>query len=88
MLVLARRENQKLYIGDNITVTVLRLSNGTVRLGVEAPREVQVLRDDAKNSQPHYTRDEARETEQALLSPPPAPIPAPVPAAPLAAFTR
>ena len=46
MLVLSRKETQKLRLGDSITVTVLRLSGNQVRLGIEAPKEIRVLRDE------------------------------------------
>jgi carbon storage regulator len=35
---------EKLFIGDDICVTVVRLEGGQVRLGIEAPREVSVVR--------------------------------------------
>jgi carbon storage regulator len=44
MLVLTRKLMEKLYIGDNVCVTVVRLEGGQVRLGIEAPREVVVVR--------------------------------------------
>ena len=44
MLVLTRKLMEKLYIGDDICVTVVRLEGGEVRLGIEAPREVAVVR--------------------------------------------
>jgi carbon storage regulator len=44
MLVLTRKLMEKLYIGDNICVTVVRLEGGQVRLGIEAPRDVAVVR--------------------------------------------
>ena len=46
MLVLSRKENQKLQLGDSITLTIVRLSGDQVRLGIEAPREVRILRDE------------------------------------------
>ncbi len=46
MLVLSRNEGQAITIGDEIKVIVLRVSGGRVRLGVEAPRELLVLRKD------------------------------------------
>ena len=46
MLVLSRKENQKLKLGDAITLTIVRLSGDQVRLGIEAPREVRILRDE------------------------------------------
>ena len=44
MLVLTRKLMEKLYIGDDICVTVVRLEGGQVRLGIDAPREVAVVR--------------------------------------------
>ena len=44
MLVLTRKLMEKLFIGDDICVTVVRLEGGQVRLGIEAPREVSVVR--------------------------------------------
>ncbi len=44
MLVLTRRLMEKLYIGDEICVTVVRLEGGQVRLGIEAPRNVPIVR--------------------------------------------
>jgi carbon storage regulator len=44
MLVLTRKKDETIIIGTNITVTVLSLDRGRVRLGIEAPREVPVTR--------------------------------------------
>ena len=44
MLVLSRRESQRIRLGDSIVVTVVRVSGDRVRLGIEAPPEVLVLR--------------------------------------------
>ncbi|WP_076343009.1 carbon storage regulator [Paludisphaera borealis] len=44
MLVLTRKLMEKLYIGDNICVTVVRLEGGQVRLGIEAPLDIAVVR--------------------------------------------
>ena len=44
MLVLTRKLQQQIKIGEQITVTILRVKGNTVRVGVEAPREVRVVR--------------------------------------------
>jgi carbon storage regulator len=44
MLVLSRRESERIYVGDSIVVTVVKLSGDRVRLGIEAPSDVLVLR--------------------------------------------
>lgn len=52
MLVITRRAGESVFIGDNITVTVTQVKGGQVSIGIEAPREVPILRDNAKNYQP------------------------------------
>ena len=49
MLVLGRKEGESLIIGGRIRVKVLRCSQGQVTLGVEAPMDVKVLRDELWN---------------------------------------
>ena len=44
MLVLSRKQQQQIKIGDQITVSILRVKGNTVRVGIEAPREVRVVR--------------------------------------------
>jgi carbon storage regulator len=44
MLVLSRKQSEKLFIGEDICVTVVRLGDGQVRLGIEAPRAVSIVR--------------------------------------------
>lgn len=44
MLVLSRKPGESIHIGDDVTVTVLKTSGGTVRLGFEAPDDVRILR--------------------------------------------
>ena len=44
MLVLTRKLMEKLFIGDDICVTVVRLEGGQVRLGIDAPRDIAVVR--------------------------------------------
>jgi carbon storage regulator len=44
MLVLTRKLMERLFIGDDICVTVVRLEGGQVRLGIDAPRDVSVIR--------------------------------------------
>lgn len=46
MLVLTRRPNQSIMIGGNIVVTVLEVRGDQVRLGIKAPRDVDVHRDE------------------------------------------
>jgi carbon storage regulator len=44
MLVLSRKLGEKIYIGDNICITVVDIDRGKIRLGIEAPRDVPIFR--------------------------------------------
>jgi carbon storage regulator len=46
MLVLSRKKNETIYIGNGVTVTVLEIKAGVVRLGIVAPKEVPVMREE------------------------------------------
>jgi len=50
MLVLSRRASERIRLGDSIVVTVIRVAGDRVRLGIDAPPDVLVLRDEL---QPH-----------------------------------
>ena len=46
MLVLSRKQNERIRVGDSIVVTIVRVSGYKVRIGIEAPASVRVLRDE------------------------------------------
>lgn len=46
MLVLTRKTGQKLIIGDNIEITVLETKGDAVKIGIQAPRDVTIFREE------------------------------------------
>jgi carbon storage regulator len=46
MLVLSRKEGERLVIGENIVITVVRIKGNRVRIGVQAPSEVGIKREE------------------------------------------
>ena len=56
MLVLSRKESERIKLGKSIVVTVVRVSGDRVRLGIEAPDDILVLREELE---PHETNEAA-----------------------------
>ena len=52
MLVLSRKSGERLTIGDSVVITVVRVNGGQVRLGIEAPRSLAVLREELTCANP------------------------------------
>jgi carbon storage regulator len=46
MLVLSRKESQRIRLGDSIVITIVKISGDKVRVGIDAPANVLVLRDE------------------------------------------
>lgn len=57
MLVLSRRESERIQLGDSIVLTVVKVSGDRVRLGIEAPADVIILRKELERraGEPHAT---------------------------------
>jgi carbon storage regulator len=60
MLVLSRRQSERIRLGDSIVVTIVRVSGDKVRLGIEAPPDVLVLRDELR---PHGPAGNAKDDD-------------------------
>lgn len=45
-MVLSRRLGEKIYISDNICITVVDIDRGKIRLGIEAPRDMSIYREE------------------------------------------
>ena len=52
MLVLSRKKNEVILIGDQIRLTIVKLDKGKVRVGIEAPKEVKVFREEIAGTAP------------------------------------
>ena len=46
MLVLSRKESQRIRLGEEVCITIVKISGDKVRVGIEAPSDVLVLRDE------------------------------------------
>lgn len=52
MLVITRRKNETVHIGDDVCITIVRTSGDKVRLGIDAPAGIHIIRDDAIDTDP------------------------------------
>jgi carbon storage regulator len=59
MLVLSRKESQRIRLGDSIVVTIVKISGDKVRVGIDAPTEVLVLRDELEVREPGFAPGQA-----------------------------
>ena len=57
MLVLSRKSTERIQIGDNVVVTVVGIRGSKVRIAIDAPKEVHVLRSELKEVLPSVPSD-------------------------------
>lgn len=77
MLVLSRKTQEQIRIGDNITITVLKVQGRSVRIGIEAPQQVRVVRAEIPvfEDQPDETATAVPSTEPLVERVPRLPLP-------------
>ncbi|MFP3982617.1 MAG: carbon storage regulator CsrA [Desulfurivibrionaceae bacterium] len=68
MLILSRKEGEALFINDDISVKILESKNGQVKLGLEAPSDVSILREEVYQRILEENKRAARETPEDLSS--------------------
>ena len=70
MLVLSRKLGEKIYIGENICITVVDIDRGKIRLGIEAPRDIPIYRQELLplNQQQQQAQQQPKPDTQVTLS--------------------
>lgn len=66
MLVLTRRPGESIMVGDDVVVTVLDVRGDVVRLGIKAPRSVQVHREEVYRELQRVNREAASPSDSAV----------------------
>lgn len=61
MLVLTRYPNESIDIGDNIKIRIVSVEGERVRIGIDAPKDVNIIRDNAKVRHPKVKDKNARD---------------------------
>lgn len=64
MLVLTRKIGESILIGDDIAVSVMGLIKGRVRIGINAPEDVKILREEIQNQHPRLSTDSVEKPVQ------------------------
>jgi carbon storage regulator len=59
MLVLSRKAGERILIGENISITVVRIAPGVVRIGVDAPAGVVIVREEIKGQLQTLPQDQS-----------------------------
>jgi carbon storage regulator CsrA len=67
MLVLTRKVEESIVIGDNIVVKVIAIENGNVKLGIEAPKDVSIIRDELVQEVRRSNKEANQEVQKADL---------------------
>jgi len=65
MLILTRRVDERIFIGDDITLCVLDIEGNRVRLGLEAPKDVAILREEIHERYAGDASNDARHAKSA-----------------------
>ncbi len=72
MLVLARKMGESIVIGDDIVVKIISVDNGVVKLGIDAPKEVSIIRneliEEVKETNKAASIEEVNENDIASLN--------------------
>ncbi len=72
MLVLSRKHNETLHIGNDIVITIVRVRGDSVRIGIQAPKEIHIMRSELIGIPPKQTdaSEEASEKKPSQASKP------------------
>ncbi len=63
MLVLSRKPSERIYIGPDIIITVVRVSGQTVRIGIDAPKEIKIMREELLDAETIKARVPLRDVQ-------------------------
>lgn len=59
MLVLSRERNQRIYVGKDIIITIADIRGNKVRIGIEAPEEIHIVREELVNKTEKLTPEQS-----------------------------
>ena len=66
MLILSRKENQKIRIGNDVVINIISLSDSTVRIGIEADKNVKIYREEIYESIKEHNKQAADNIQDSI----------------------
>jgi carbon storage regulator len=63
MLILSRKENQKIRIGNDIVINILSISENNVKIGIEAADDIKIYREEIYESVKQHTKEAVKQTK-------------------------
>ena len=66
MLILSRKENQKIRVGNDIVINVISISEGNVKIGIEANKDIKIFREEIYDSIKQQTMLSANKIKDAF----------------------
>ena len=67
MLILTRKEDESIVIGNNITIKIVSIEKGVVKLGIDAPSDISILRSELLKAVEDANKDAALAIDGSLL---------------------
>jgi carbon storage regulator len=64
MLILSRKLEDAIWLGDNIKIKIMGIEKGTVKIGIDAPSDVTILREELKEAVADVNKQASNTTEQ------------------------
>lgn len=68
MLILSRKENEEIWIGDNMKIIVVNIAKGVVKIGIEAPRNTVIFRKELAERIKRENEEASKNSEQANIN--------------------
>lgn len=68
MLILSRKEEEGILLSDNIKIKILSIDKGSVKIGIDAPNDVSILREELKIAVTKENKDASQKIDDSLLS--------------------
>jgi len=67
MLILSRKQEESILVGSNIKIKVLSIDKGNVKLGIEAPNDVSILRQELTEAVSEINKKASKNVDQSVL---------------------